>query len=54
MGIWTCGNCGWSYDPATGDPEHGVAPGMPFEDLPGDWRCPDCGAAKSVFEYDEE
>jgi len=54
MGMSTCGNCGWTYDPAKGDPEQGVAPGTRFEDLPENWRCPDCGAAKSVFEYDEE
>jgi len=41
--------CGYVYDPATGDPEHGVAPGTAFENLPEDWTCPVCGLDKSVF-----
>ena len=35
--------CGYRYDPAIGDPEHGIPPGTPFEDLPDDWECPECG-----------
>jgi rubredoxin len=41
--------CGYVYDPAAGDPENDVVPGMPFEKLPGDWVCPLCGAEKSEF-----
>ena len=26
--------CGYEYDPAVGDPDHGIAPGTPFEELP--------------------
>jgi len=47
--IWTCGVCGYSYDPQFGDPVGGVDPGTLFEDLPDDWVCPVCGAAKSEF-----
>lgn len=36
-------DCGWVFDPAIGDPEHGIAPGTAFEDLPDDWACPNCG-----------
>ncbi len=50
MHQWECIICGYIYDPAQGDPEHGVAPGTPFEDLPADWMCPDCGAEKEMFE----
>lgn len=39
-------DCGWVYDPAIGDPEHGIAPGTPFEALPEDWTCPACERAK--------
>ncbi len=46
---WTCGVCGYTYDPVEGDPAHGVAPGTPFDDLPADWVCPACGAPKSAF-----
>ena len=42
--------CGYVYDPAKGDPEHGVAPGTPWEQVPDSWVCPTCGLDKSVFE----
>jgi rubredoxin len=38
------------YDPKEGDPDSGIPPGKAFEDLPEDWACPVCGAAKSDFE----
>ena len=41
--------CGYVYDPAVGDPGNGIAPGTPFEEIPEDWVCPDCGLAKSAF-----
>ena len=37
------------YDPEVGDPEHGIAPGTAFEDLPDDWVCPLCGVGKDEF-----
>ena len=46
---WVCTDCGYIYDPAKGDADGGIAPGTPFEDLPADWVCPVCGAAKSEF-----
>jgi rubredoxin len=50
MERWECSACSYVYDPAVGDPENGVAPGTPFEDIPDDWVCPDCGASKYMFE----
>jgi flavin reductase (DIM6/NTAB) family NADH-FMN oxidoreductase RutF/rubredoxin len=50
MAKYKCSVCGYIYDPEKGDPDSGVAPGTPFEDLPGDWTCPVCGASKSEFE----
>ena len=44
MSKWECTACGYVYDPALGDPDNGVAPGTPFEDIPEDWTCPQCGA----------
>ncbi|MBW2466010.1 MAG: rubredoxin [Deltaproteobacteria bacterium] len=41
--------CGYIYDPEEGDYENGVEPGTPFEDLPDDWVCPQCGAEKEYF-----
>ncbi len=50
MDKWVCGICGYVYDPANGDPDNGVAPGTAWEDVPGDWLCPICGASKADFE----
>jgi rubredoxin len=47
---WVCTICQWVYDPAQGDPDSGIAPGTPFEDLPDDWTCPECGVGKDQFE----
>ena len=47
---WVCALCGYIYDPAEGDPAHGVAPGTAFEDVPGTWSCPLCGVDKGMFD----
>ncbi len=49
MERYVCALCGWIYDPAKGDPANGVKPGTPFEDVPPDWVCPECGADKELF-----
>ena len=41
-GTFRCTRCAHVYDPAEAD-------GVPFEDLPDDWKCPVCGAPKSVY-----
>ena len=51
---YKCSVCGYIYDPEKGDPDSDVAPGTAFEDLPDDWSCPVCGAAKSDFEKMED
>ena len=48
-----CTICGFVYDESKGLPEEGIAPGTRREDIPEDWACPDCGAAKSDFEMIE-
>jgi len=50
MDKYKCTVCGYIYDPETGDEDGGIDPGMAFEDLPEDWRCPLCGAMKKYFE----
>jgi len=50
MKKYKCDICGYIYDPAKGDPDGNVPPGVPFEKLPDDWVCPVCGASKSEFE----
>ena len=47
---YVCSMCGYVYDPALGDPDGDVAPGTPWEDVPEDWVCPECGAGKDMFE----
>jgi rubredoxin-NAD+ reductase len=53
MKKYVCEVCGWEYDEAVGDPEHGIAPGTKFEDLPEDFECPLCGVGKDQFEKAE-
>jgi rubredoxin len=50
MKKYRCIMCGYIYDPAAGDPSGEISPGTAFEQLPGDWVCPDCGADKDQFE----
>jgi len=49
MQRYVCSVCGYVYDPAVGDPDGGIKKGTPFADLPDDWVCPICGAAKDQF-----
>lgn len=51
---YVCTVCDWVYDESVGDPDSGIAPGTPFEDIPDDWICPVCGATKDMFELQEE
>ncbi len=53
MKSWICLNCGFLYDEQRGLPEHGIAPGTAWVDVPEDWLCPDCGAPKASFEMVE-
>lgn len=53
MTKYVCNICGYVYDPAAGDPDNGVPPGTAFEDIPGDWVCPVCGASKDEFSPEE-
>lgn len=47
---WVCAVCAWIYDEAAGAPDHGIAPGTRFEDIPDDWYCPECGVTKADFD----
>ncbi|KAI5676384.1 hypothetical protein M9H77_07334 [Catharanthus roseus] len=49
-GIFDCRSCGYRYDQAVGDSSYPIPPGLPFDKLPEDWRCPTCGASKNFFE----
>lgn len=45
-----CVLCSHIYDEKEGDPANGLPPGTRWADVPADWMCPDCGAAKDAFE----
>lgn len=47
---YQCTVCGHIYYEKDGDPDTGVAPGTRWEDVPEDWRCPECGTVKSDYE----
>ena len=49
MKKYVCTVCGYVYDPAEGYPEIGINKGTPFEDVPADWTCPECGIGKDSF-----
>ena len=54
MKKYVCKTCGYIYDPVSGDPDNGIAPGTAFEDLPEDWLCPLCSVGKDDFEPAEK
>jgi rubredoxin len=54
MRRWRCTACDYVYDPELGDPDGGVPPGTPWEDVPDDWLCPLCYLGKEYFEPEEE
>lgn len=49
MKKYVCEVCGWVYDEALGDPDHDIAPGTRFADLPEDFECPLCFVGKDQF-----
>ena len=51
--VYECQVCGFRYDEALGWPADGIAAGTRWDDIPEDWACPDCGAAKTDFEMVE-
>ena len=55
--VWLCGqsDCpGYRYDPLRGEHTQDIAPNTAFEDVPGDFYCPACGAPKTAFELNED
>jgi rubredoxin len=49
MKKYVCDVCGYIYDPAVGDPENDIKPNTPFDQIPDDWTCPECGVGKDQF-----
>jgi GntR family transcriptional regulator/MocR family aminotransferase len=44
-----CRGCYFIYEEARGLPAQGVAAGTSFAEIPGQWKCPDCGTDKTNF-----
>ena len=44
-----CRVCGHIYDEAIGDVGANILPGRRWEDVPENWYCPECGAAKNEY-----
>lgn len=49
MDRFECLACGYTYEPAKGDDRGNVPAGVPFAEVPLNWRCPVCGAPKKRF-----
>ena len=49
MKKYRCIICGYIYDPEKGDERSKIESGTSFEDLPKNWRCPECRAGKFLF-----
>jgi pyruvate oxidase len=49
MARWKCSVCGYVYTEEKGESATSTPQGTLFSELPGDWKCPVCGAAKSAF-----
>lgn len=50
---WMCVICGWIYDEEMGAPEEGLPAGTRWEDVPLNWKCPECDGTKEDFELIE-
>ncbi|MEK7815997.1 MAG: rubredoxin [Pseudomonadota bacterium] len=53
MKSYMCVICGFVYEEEQGRPEEGIAAGTRWEDVPENWKCPECSATKSDFEMVE-
>lgn len=46
---YRCAVCEYVYEPKLGDAATEVDENTPFEELPDDWVCPQCGSPKEDF-----
>lgn len=47
---YECRSCGYVYEPTKGDDRRQIPAGVPFKELPVNWRCPVCGAKPTAFQ----
>lgn len=48
---YRCKICGYIYDEARGEPQHGIPKGTRFADLPDDYVCPVCGLDPKITKF---
>ncbi|MDQ1718599.1 MAG: hypothetical protein QOE71_2501 [Pseudonocardiales bacterium] len=48
MSSYQCPVCGYLFDELRGHPREGFPAGTPWESVPDDWACPDCGVREKV------
>ncbi|MBT4946892.1 MAG: rubredoxin [Candidatus Marinimicrobia bacterium] len=53
MAKYVAHTCSFFYESQQDDPGSGVERGTKSENLPDDWVCPECGASKDQFDYDQ-
>ena len=49
MDRFECLACGYKYEPVKGDDRSTISTGVPFQEIPLNWRCPVCSAPKKRF-----
>jgi rubredoxin len=48
MTRYRCEVCGYVYDETAGEPREGFPAGTPWDSVPDEWACPDCGVREKV------
>ncbi|WP_433732259.1 rubredoxin [Nocardia sp. CA-129566] len=48
MSRFRCPVCDYVYDELKGAPHEGFPAGTPWENVPEDWCCPDCGVREKI------
>jgi rubredoxin len=48
MSRYRCPVCDYVYDEEEGNPREGFPPGTPWDQVPDDWPCPDCGVRDKI------
>jgi rubredoxin len=48
MAAYRCPGCDYVYHEAKGAAREGFPPGTPWQQVPEDWCCPDCGVREKV------
>jgi rubredoxin len=48
MTAYRCPVCEFTYDESKGAAREGFPPGTPWDQVPDDWCCPDCGVREKI------